>query len=76
MKHHISITTEGERCTMCGEPATHKVGEEIAYDDPTGWQEVLGHTLPARHNFTAYVCCAHFRAIFGSAVPCPGATQG
>ena len=45
---------------MCAEPATHKVGEEIPSDDP----ELM------RHNYTAYVCCKHFRLIFGSAVPC------
>lgn len=59
--HHISGCCEGEFCTLCGNPATHKVGEEIMYDDPN----------PRRHNFTAYVCCTHFRAIFGPAVVCP-----
>ena len=44
---------------MCGAPATHKVGEEILWDDP--------HKM--RHNLTAYVCCAHFTAIFGAATP-------
>lgn len=70
MEHFVSATCEGETCSMCGAPATHKVGEEIARDDPTAWRDVLGHTLLTRHNFTAYVCCEHFRAIFGRAVPC------
>lgn len=59
--HHVSLSCEGERCAICGKPATHKVGEEIMWDDPT----------PARHNLTAYVCCHHFRLLFGDAVPCP-----
>lgn len=69
MEHFISDTCEGEICSFCGAPATHKVGEEIAGDDPA-WKTVLGHTILTRHNYTAYVCCEHFRAIFGSAVPC------
>jgi hypothetical protein len=59
--HFVSKTCIGERCSICGEPATHKVGEEIAAGDP----------LPARHNFTAYVCCDHFRMIMGRMVFCP-----
>lgn len=43
----------------CGEPATHKVGEEIPIDDPE-----------RRHNFTVYVCCHHFAQLFGNAVFC------
>lgn len=60
--HFVSATCEGETCTMCEvlTPATHKVGEEIASDDPNGY----------RHNYTAYVCCKHFQQIFGSYVPC------
>ena len=58
--HWVSASCGGESCTMCGEPATHKVGEEIQWDDPN----------KMRHNFTAYVCCNHFWKLFGSAVPC------
>lgn len=60
--HFVSECCEGETCTMCEKstPATHKVGEEIFYDDPNGY----------RHNFTAYVCCKHFKQIFGRAVFC------
>lgn len=36
---------------LCGEHATHKVGEEGG--DPTV------------HNLTAYVCCEHFRSFMG-----------
>ena len=65
MKHFVSCTCEGERCSICGEPATHKVGEEVGFDD-----------FEIRHNFTAYVCCEHFRMIFGPAVFCPQPTEG
>lgn len=60
--HHVSASCGGERCSVCGAPATHKVGEEIQWDAPEQDQ--------FRHNYTAYVCCEHFRMIFGSAVPC------
>jgi len=59
MEHFISSTCEGEKC-FCGEPATHKIGEEIPHDDPS----------QMRHNYTAYVCCEHFRQLFGEAVQC------
>lgn len=36
-------------------PATHKVEETVFGDTP---EEV-------RHNWTQYVCCAHFQKIFG-----------
>lgn len=61
MSHFISSSCEGERCSMCDKPATHKVGEEIMWDDPN----------KMRHNLTAYVCCDHFRAILGPAGACP-----
>ncbi len=53
MTDFVSATCEGERCTLCGVPATNKVGEEIPHDDP----------MPVRHNLTAYVCAHHFKAI-------------
>ena len=55
MKHFVSASCAGEHCSVCGVPATHKVGEEIPFDDPT----------PKRHNLTAYVCCKHFGDILG-----------
>jgi hypothetical protein len=55
--HWVSETCRGEVCSMCGQPATHKVGEEIPHDDP----------LPTRHNLTAYVCCQEFMRIMGPA---------
>jgi hypothetical protein len=48
-----SATCKGEVCSICGAPAEHKVGEEIAFDDPN----------PQRHNLTAYVCHEHFQQI-------------
>jgi hypothetical protein len=53
--HFVSSTCIGEICRMCQKPATHKVGEEVADDDP--------HLI--RHNYTAYVCCGCFAMIFG-----------
>lgn len=58
--HFVSDCCHGERCAICGAPATHKIGEELQFDDPD--------TTP--QNLTAYVCCAHFRLLFGSAAPC------
>lgn len=49
----VSRTCIGEECSVCGKPATNKVGEEIPYDDP----------LPNRHNLTAYLCAEHFDMI-------------
>lgn len=59
--YHSSASCRGERCTVCGVDATHKLGEEIMHDDP----------FPHRHNLTAYVCCEHFRMILGPATRCP-----
>lgn len=59
LPHFVNPTSE--HC-MCGAPATHKVGEEIPHNEPSPW---------GRHNFTAYVCCTHFRELFGPAVFCP-----
>ena len=46
----------GEKCGICGEPATHKVSEVVFDDDPD----------THRHPLTSYVCYRHFRAIMGS----------
>jgi hypothetical protein len=54
--HFISESCEGEFCSFCMKPATHKIGEEIMHDDP----------MPMRHNLTAYVCCTHFAQAFGA----------
>jgi hypothetical protein len=34
MRHFVSTSCGGERCSMCSKPATHKVGEEIMHDEP------------------------------------------
>jgi hypothetical protein len=62
MKHHVSESCQGENCTLCGAPATHKVGEEIMKDDPQ----------PVRHNLTSYICCHCFVRLFGrdATLPC------
>ena len=59
MEHFVSESCKGECCTICNDPVTHKVGEEIPHDDPD-----------TRHNYTAYVCCDCFRTIFGGEVMC------
>jgi len=76
--HFVSASCKGEYCSVCARAvgyaiiqanddslpainhATHKVGEEIPDDDP----------LPHRHNLTAYLCCSHFRNLFGTATGC------
>lgn len=60
--HFVSASCKGRNCDICGDPSTHKVGEEIMHDDP----------CQNRHNYTAYVCCDCFRMIMGAAVMCPG----
>jgi hypothetical protein len=61
--HFISGSVAGEACRICCDPAVHKIGEEIAWDDPRR----------RRHNLTPYVCCGCFRMIFGrSASSCSG----
>jgi hypothetical protein len=45
----------GEKCTMCGAQATHKVAEEFQFDEP----------MPQRHPLTAYVCGWCFGSIMG-----------
>ncbi|MCA9487506.1 MAG: hypothetical protein KC516_00940 [Nanoarchaeota archaeon] len=54
---HVGESCIGEICPVdnCGKDATHKVGEEILYGDPS----------PDRHNLTSYVCCEHYQKIFG-----------
>jgi len=59
--HFVSKLCVGEVCSICSTPASHKVGEEIASDDPN----------PMRHNLTAYICCTHFRIIMGGQAHCP-----
>jgi hypothetical protein len=58
-KHYVHPYCEGEKC-MCGEPATHKVKEDISWDEP----------FPRRYELVAYICCKHFKKLFGPAVHC------
>jgi hypothetical protein len=53
MSNFVSVTCQGERCSLCGVPAAHKIEEAIAFDDPN----------PVRHPLTAYVCHLHFNTI-------------
>jgi hypothetical protein len=78
MDHFVSASCGGEKCSMCGRQATHKVGEEISHDDPSNAKVMDGGSIVVirmRHNFTAYICCEHFMAIFGGAVPCRPTTD-
>ena len=64
--HHISVSCAGETCSLCGSQATHKAEETIAHDDPNR----------NRHPFTAYLCCFHFKKIFGTTVTCEATSPG
>ena len=55
MSNFISKQCEGEKCSLCGEPATKKIAEVVFDDDP----------IRNRHELTAYVCESHFRMIMG-----------
>lgn len=52
----VSACCEGEKCSVCGKDATHKLEETIFFDDP----------IQTRHPLTAYVCDEHFKMIVGS----------
>lgn len=55
--HFVSAACRGERCNVCTDDATHKVGEEFFFDDPNSG---MGH------NMTAYICCYCFGIIMGT----------
>ncbi len=66
--HHVSGSCQGEQCGPCHRVgwvtwATHKVGEEIPFEE--------ARKFP-RHNLTQYVCCRCFTALLGPATPCRG----
>ena len=64
--HFVSAACRGEICTMCREPATHKVGEEQMFDDPS----------PYSHNMTAYICCRHFGLLMKTVCQPAAAAEG
>ena len=57
-EHYILDSAQGERCQMCCNPATHKIGEEVPDDHPAN----------RRHNWTNYLCCPCFGNVLGPAV--------
>lgn len=63
--HFVSAACRGERCSVCGSDATHKIGEEILFDDPN---------VGMGHNLTAYVCCICFGVLMK--VICHGTESG
>ena len=72
-EHIVSVTCEGERCGhevvggYCGEPATHKVGEELPFEMKRSKGALsLNEFIKIRHNLTMYVCCEHFGQILGT----------
>ena len=50
--HLVHESLIGEWCSLCGDHAAHKIGEEL--------------TPATVHNLTNYLCCKHFRAAVGS----------
>lgn len=54
----------GERCSMCGAQARHKIEEVLFLDDKTAWPD-WEYTYAARHPSTAYVCSKCFGKIMG-----------
>jgi len=46
----VSGSCQGEKCTVCGKPATKKIAEVIMPDDPN----------KIRHELVGYVCTHHF----------------
>jgi len=55
--HSVDVRAQEEKCSLCGQQATHKISEE--YPD-------LSITTD-RHPFTHFVCCNCFGKIFGPA---------
>jgi hypothetical protein len=53
---HADVCVD-ERCSLCGESATHKVEESPRCQD---------EGVVSRHPFTNYVCCEHFGKIMGA----------
>lgn len=62
MNRFISKSCIGEKCTICGKSAEHKV-EEIIFDDEP-YPEYHGIKI-GRHPLTSYVCHEHFVMIMG-----------
>jgi hypothetical protein len=53
----VSTCCRAQVCALCGQPASTKVAEAIATDDPFSFRQAL----------TAYVCASHFQQIMGVA---------
>ncbi len=51
---HYSDVISDEKCSVCRQPASHKIAEDMGAED-----------YNIRHPFTAYLCCGHFAAIMG-----------
>lgn len=58
--HFVSASLAQQVCSVCGKPATHKIGEEHGSDDR---RRIF-------HNLTNWLCCQHFRMVIGPAAVC------
>ncbi len=58
VKFHVNESCVGEVCLInnCNRDATHKVEEVIIEGDPN----------PLRHPLTNYICCNHYKKVFGA----------
>lgn len=60
--HLVYVANIGHYCSMCCDPATHKVGEERPTIVPDNATDLL---ILAGHNMTNWLCCLHFRVAIG-----------
>ena len=67
--HLCLLSCAGQKCGMCPETATHKVGQDedeaVAVFVHEGKELRIPH-----HPLTQYVCCKCFRTIMGMIVQC------
>lgn len=59
--HYIGRAMIGRKCSLCSEPASHKISEDIPPDDPA---------IYCRPCHISFVCCEHFKKIMGPSVSC------
>lgn len=75
-KHDIAPSIRGCRCSVCGAPAAHKVGEEscsvgefkgpmFADREAVEAYTKTGQTPPCFHNLTNWLCCVCFARVMG-----------
>lgn len=67
--HFVSATIDGEKCHMCGWPASHQLAEIVPPDDPSN-ENTQTFPRSGRRPLTAHVCCHHFTELLGPATGC------